>query len=54
MLPFAQAMLALLYVGHRLGNYPTSSHVLLLGLRIVGIGNAVIGCCASPAPVRSR
>jgi EmrB/QacA subfamily drug resistance transporter len=43
MLPFALAMLALPYVGRRLGNYLTSSHVLVVGLGIVGIGNAVIG-----------
>jgi EmrB/QacA subfamily drug resistance transporter len=41
MLPFAVAMLILPYVGRRLNAYLTSSQVLVLGLAIVGVGNAV-------------
>ncbi|HEX3525335.1 MAG TPA: MFS transporter, partial [Stellaceae bacterium] len=43
MLPFALAMLALPYVGRRLGRYLSSSQLLVLGLAIVGVGNAVTG-----------
>jgi EmrB/QacA subfamily drug resistance transporter len=41
MLPFAVAMLILPYVGRRLSGYLTSSQVLVLGLAIVGVGNAL-------------
>ena len=43
MLPFALAMLALPYLGRRLGAYLKSSQILVLGLAVVGAGNLVTG-----------
>jgi EmrB/QacA subfamily drug resistance transporter len=41
MLPFALAMLALPYVGRRLGHTLTSRQVLVLGLAVAAVGNAL-------------
>jgi EmrB/QacA subfamily drug resistance transporter len=43
MLPFALAMLAFPYVGRLLGSYCSSTHLLTLGLTVVGLGNALTG-----------
>jgi EmrB/QacA subfamily drug resistance transporter len=43
MLPFALAMLALPYVGRRLGRYLSSSQVLVLGLVVAAVGDALTG-----------
>jgi EmrB/QacA subfamily drug resistance transporter len=43
MLPFALAMLAFPYVGRRLARYLASHQVLVLGLAVVGAGNALTG-----------
>ena len=43
MLPFALAMLAFPYVGRMLGRHLSSTHILALGLIIVGLGNALTG-----------
>jgi hypothetical protein len=43
MLPFALAMLTLPYVGRRLGRYFSSSQVLVLGLVVAAVGDALTG-----------
>src|SRR5260221_848530 len=48
MLPFALAMLALPYVGRRLGRYLSSSQVLVLGLVVAAVGDALTGWGAHP------
>lgn len=47
MLPFALAMLAFPYIGRRLGARLVSRQILVLGLLVVAIGNALTGWGAS-------